>query len=219
MVAVAPYHGGQVLAPVFPEKGVVVILQQLGLFPDVERLVHHDHAQLVAAIQEIRRRGIVGAADRIETVGLDQFHLAALGPVDSDGAQYAIVMMEAGALELIGLAVDLEARFGRHADGADPETLADLVRHLSLAGQRDLGRVQVWRIGGPQRRLIDIELCIDYPCLPGRQRYIAVGRGDYPTATIPKDDPVLGDRGLSVAVFDFNADGDPGPGFTQQRRW
>ena len=83
-------HGGQVAPPPLIEVHVVVV-GVLPVLEAIERLVHHEHAQPVAGVEEGRRDGVVARADRIVAEVLQVLDAALLSAGDRGGAQRTIV--------------------------------------------------------------------------------------------------------------------------------
>ena len=80
VVAVARHHVADVgRRPLTEEAGVVVLV--LGLVPAVEGLVHHEEAEAIGDVEQLRRGRVVGRAERVDPHVLE--HLEALldGPV------------------------------------------------------------------------------------------------------------------------------------------
>ena len=60
----------------------------------------------------------MAGTDGVEPVTLHQLHAALLGAVNRRGAQYAVVVMQAAALEFDRLAIDAQTARCVHMDGA-----------------------------------------------------------------------------------------------------
>ena len=86
VVAVAHQHRGEVALPVVLEE-LRIIVDVLGLLPHVRKLIHHQQAQLVAGVQEIAGRRIMGAADGIEAGVLELANAAVFGRAESGRAE------------------------------------------------------------------------------------------------------------------------------------
>ena len=59
----------------------MVILIVLGNVPAVKCLLHHQHAEPIARIEEHRRHRVVGGADRVVAKSLEQLYLPLLGAI------------------------------------------------------------------------------------------------------------------------------------------
>ena len=83
-------HGGQVTPPPRVEVHVVVV-RVLAVLEAIESLVHDEHAQPIAGVEEGRRDGVVARADRVVAEVLQVLDAALLSPRDRGGAQRTIV--------------------------------------------------------------------------------------------------------------------------------
>ena len=83
-------HGGQVAPPPRVEVHVVVV-RVLAVLEAIESLVHDEHAQPIAGVEEGRRDGVVARADRVVAEVLQVLDAALLSPRDRGGAQRTIV--------------------------------------------------------------------------------------------------------------------------------
>ena len=103
------------------------VIRHVGFPPDVKRLVNHQDAEPVASVQKGLGGWIVAGADRVVTIGLENFQAALLGAVEGGRAEQTIVMVDAAA-----------AKFGRHPIEQQPFFRAEFQR----ADAKDrLGRV------------------------------------------------------------------------------
>ena len=109
MVAVAENHVGNIPLPPIVEPEVVIVLTALESPPAVEGLVHDDHTDLVADLQQVEGGGIVGDADGVEARFLEPRELTAAGGGVVGRAQHAVIVVDTAAAELDRLAVDLQA--------------------------------------------------------------------------------------------------------------
>ena len=69
--------------------------------------------------------------------------------------------MQAHALELALLAVELEASLGGIGDGAHANLVALLIDDSSTVQQLQLHRVQIWRLRRPKMRILQDETASD----------------------------------------------------------
>ena len=179
MIAVTQHHGvGVALPPVLERHAVVVGI--LPLRPAVEGLVHHQHAQPVADVQERRRRRIVRGSDGIETGSLQDLHPPFLRPVEGRRSQRTVVVMHAAAGHLHHLAVQQETLLDGPLDRADAEQRGHLVEHLAAADHARDGSIQAGALRRPQRRLGDSDLLghlSGLTRLDGSARLRLAGRG------------------------------------------
>ena len=151
MVESAAHHGRYILAPpVLHHKGVIVIL--LGARPHIEGLVHHIQAQLVAGTQQCRRSGIVGHADGIEASLLQNTDTAQFRLVEADGAQQAVIVVDAGTAELHALAVHLQSAAAVQTHGTDTKGGLGSVLLLPVVGEGHGAAIEVGGLGAPQLR-------------------------------------------------------------------
>ena len=111
VAAVAAYERAQVLLPPLVDQ-LVVVVRVLLVAPAVEGLVDDQQAQLVAGPQEGLRGRVVRGAHGVESALLQQAHLAVLGFVVRGRAEHAVVVVDAGAVELQRLAVEQQAPLG-----------------------------------------------------------------------------------------------------------
>ena len=80
----------------------------------------------------------MGRADGIAAHLLHRLDLPDEGGLVDGGTQGAEVVVQADALDLAGHAVELEAAFTRHLDGADAEALRHLVERAAVLHQSDV---------------------------------------------------------------------------------
>ncbi len=179
MVAVAQQHRVQVALPPFVEvTGVIVAV--LATLPAVESLVHDQHAQLVAGVEERLGGRVVGTADGIETGRLGQADAPVFGVVVGCGAERAVVVVHARSLEFHRLAVEFESLLGVERDRANPEALANDIHHLALDHHLGNRRVEVRRVQRPQRRDRPLELLVEFMRAGGVHVLRRLARGDHP---------------------------------------
>ena len=114
------HHRLDVALPPFRE-GQGVVEGALALGPHVEGLVHDQHAEPVAGVQHGRAERVVGAADRVEPGVLEQLDAALLGAGDRRRAEDAVVVVDARAAQLDGLAVDPQPVLGVEPQRPDAE--------------------------------------------------------------------------------------------------
>ena len=162
VIPVALHHALQVGAvPLGEVLGIAVALGGidivalpplvLGALPLVEGLVHHQQAQLVAQIQQMGVRRIVGGAQGVASGGLE---LLKPPPPDLLGrcrTQCARVMMDAHAAELHVFAIEEEALVGVEADGTDAHKQLPFIGNPAILQHLAHQRVQRGALRAPQR--------------------------------------------------------------------
>ena len=129
---------------------ITVVIAPLGFLPLVETFVDDEQAQAVASVEESLGRQVVAGADGIEALRLEQLGLADLSSIDGGGAQQAVVMVDAAAAQLGGLAVEQEAPLGREGDAAHAEGNDQGIVLAGCGAEADAGGVTVRRIRRPQ---------------------------------------------------------------------
>ena len=77
--------------------------------PVVDVFIQHQHAQVVAGIQQKLGAGVVGGADGVVAVFLQNTDLPPLGILIAAGPQHAVVVMNTGSLEDGAFAVEQKA--------------------------------------------------------------------------------------------------------------
>ena len=169
----------------------MVVVDGLLFVPHIEGLVQQQHTQPVADLHQRQRRGIVGHPQCVEAGLLQQPDLPLLGRREGSCAQNAVVVVDAAAPELHGLAVEPEAVDGVGGNGADAEGSLRRVGDRAVGGDGGPQPVQVGIFRAPQGRV-----------------FHGQGDGQRRFLTGP-DRHGVGDGG---GAFDFRADlGLPGP--------
>lgn len=157
----------------------VVVVGGFGGLPVVEDFIHDEHAEAIAGVEEGGRGGIVGGAEGVEAGVFEDFDAAEFGAVEGGGAEWAVVMMEAAAVEFDGLAVDLEAIFGGPGDGADAEGGFESVGDFSGDGECGDDFVKSRRLRGPEGGVGDEELLFDLGGGAGGELRRGLGAGEF----------------------------------------
>ncbi len=205
MIAVAQHHRAEVALPPVGEVRVIVLrVGGLLALPLIEGLVHHQHAQAVARVEKRGRGRVVAGADGVEAVRLHQLDAALLGAIDRGGAEQAVVVVQAAALQLDALAVDAQAALRVHFHSADAERGGHGVRRLAASEQFDLGAVEPGSARGPQLRRGHVEDLLHAGGAAGGERLADVSRTDVRARRVEQanaDDDVLGRR---RAVLDLD---------------
>ena len=119
MVIVLVHHVGHVLLPELVEEFHIVILGLVDI-PVVDVLIHHQHSHAVANFQGGLGAGIVGGADGIVAVFLENPQPPFQGIGMAGGTQQAVVMVDAGTPENDSLSVHFHAVIAP-GQGADAE--------------------------------------------------------------------------------------------------
>ena len=162
VVPVALHHALQVGAvPLGEVLGIAVALGGidivalpplvLGALPLVEGLVHHQQAQLVAQIQQVGIRRIVGGAQGVASRSLELFKPPPPDLLGRCCTQCARIVMDAHTTELHAFAIEEEALVGVEADGADAHKQLPLVGHLPVFQHLAHQGVQRGMLRTPQR--------------------------------------------------------------------
>ena len=143
VVVVLVHHVGDVLLPPLVKVRHIVVFRFVDV-PVVDVLVHHQHTEAVARVQQRLRAGIVRAADGVVAVFLQQADAALLALRIAARAEDALVVVDARALHNDALAVEQNALFAPRK-GADAEGLQVLV-----AAEADAAGVEVRVLHVPQ---------------------------------------------------------------------
>ena len=147
VVEVALHHTRHVRFPAL-FKIAAVIVGVLAVVPHVKGLVHHVHAEPVAGLQHGFRCRVVGRADGVEAVFLQDAHAPLLALGIGRRAQDAAVVVDAAAAQQGFLSVDEKALV---RPGDFPDTKGDFDR-IALA-RRDFCGIEIGRLVAP-------ELCV-----------------------------------------------------------
>ena len=129
----------------------------LAPLPHVEQLVDDENPHAVGQVEQLRRRRIVGHADRVGAHLDEHLELPFGGAQVERRPERAEIVMLVGALDDDALAVDEDAAVRIEAEIADAEACFVAVDHTSALRDRGNGYVQVRLLGGrraPQRRLV-----------------------------------------------------------------
>ena len=131
--------------------GVVLGVAVLGQSPGVEGLVDEHDALAVGDLHQLGSGGVMGNADGVAAHLLEDLHLALDGAVPGLGAQSALVVVHAHALETGGYAVELKTG-AVIVEGQPAETeLGGIgVHHLIVHQHLGDGGVQVGVVSVPQ---------------------------------------------------------------------
>ena len=159
LVADAPHHdGGMVavgqdevlyvaVAPLLEEAGVAVLA--LGIDPHIERLCHDHHAKGVANLHLHLTGHIVSRTDGVAAHGLHRLNLTDKRRLVDGSTQRTEVVVQTDALQLAGLAIELETAFLGDADGADAYFFLDFIDGFAIFHQLDAQAVEVGLLGRP----------------------------------------------------------------------
>jgi hypothetical protein len=136
MIAIALHHGVEVALPPVLENDVVIV-GILAIDPAIEGFIQYQHAQSVTGIEQGGRGWIVRRPQGSETGSLEQLDLAFLGPVERTRAEDPVVVVNAAAGQLVGLAIERQPLVCRPRQRAH----AELGRHFvdGLAIHDDIG--------------------------------------------------------------------------------
>ena len=138
------------VAPLLEEAGVAVLA--LGVDPHVERLGHDHHAQRVANLHLHLARHVVRCTDGIAAHVFHGLHLADEGGLVDGSTQRPEVVVQADALQFARLAIQLEAAFARHCDGANAHFFLDFIDGFAIFHQLHAQGVEVRRLRSPEQR-------------------------------------------------------------------
>ena len=165
MVEVLSHHQAHIVFPALVKvQGVIQVA--LAALPHIRKLVHHQHAQLVADTQQSRSRRVVGHADGIEARLLEKSDLPTVGVLIGGRSQDAAVVMDAGAPELDAPAVEAQAPGGVQREGADAEAVLRRVQRLPTLGEAALHAVKGRGVLRPERGLLNQDPLTQRPALP-----------------------------------------------------
>ena len=156
VVVVLVHHVGDVLLPPLVKVRHIVVFRFVDV-PVVDVLVHHQHTEAVARVQQCFRARIVRAADGIVAVFLQQADAALLALRIAARAEDALVVVDARALHNDALAVEENALFTPRKR-ADAEGLQVLV-----AAEADAAGVEVRVLHVPQLCVGDSQRQGDFP--------------------------------------------------------
>ena len=157
MVAVALHEVADVAFVPFVEETCVVEFG-LALAPHVHGLVYHHETHLVAQVEKLRCRRIVGAAYGIAAHLLEHLKFPLNGAAVHRSPETAHVMMQADAEQLDRIAIEEEALVGIPGDAAETEFLPVLVRPADGIADFDRRGIAVGILYVPEPR--------------GRHRYV-----------------------------------------------
>ena len=99
--------------------------------PAIEHLVHHQKAQAVAQIEELRGGRIMGGANCVATDLLKEFQPAFPRPEGNGRTQAAGIVMEADAFDTNVFTVEEQTLVGVEADAADAERGLGFIDHCA----------------------------------------------------------------------------------------
>ena len=177
VVEVLSDHQADVFFPALVKvQGVIQVA--LAALPHIRKLVHHQHAQLVADTQQSRSRRVVGHADGIEARLLEKSDLPTVGVLIGGRSQDAAVVMDAGAPELDAPAVEAQAPGGVQREGADAEAVLRRVQRLPALGEAALYAVKGRGVLRPERGLLNQDPLAQRPFFPCSEEERAFLRAD-----------------------------------------
>src|SRR5205823_2344182 len=105
------------------------------------------HPEAITDVEQVRRGRVVRRADRVEAGCLEKLDLALLGSIRRDRAQRSVIMVDAAAVDLDPLAVELEANRAVPHQRPDPERGVDGVDDLAPDEYLGARRVQARGLG------------------------------------------------------------------------
>ena len=141
VVVVLVHQVGKVLPP--PALEIVhVVVARLVDVPHVHVLVHQQHALFVAGFQQGLGAGVVRRADGVVAGLFEQAHPPPFSEGVGDGAEQAVVVVDAGAAQDHALSVEAEALFHRTFQRAHAEDDVHLVALKERAADVERGRLR-----------------------------------------------------------------------------
>nr|WP_263971996.1 hypothetical protein [Streptomyces resistomycificus] len=149
MVEVLRHERVHVAFPPLRESARVVVTG-LRDRPHVEQLVHDEHAESVARVEQGDAHRVVRGAYGVEAGCLERPHPPFGGVGEVGGAEDAVVVVDRTAAELDGLAVDPQAADRVGGDGADTEVCGCLVDRAAVVVEAHGRLVEVGRVDAPQ---------------------------------------------------------------------
>ncbi len=151
MVVVLLDQGGEVIFPVCKDFACVVVFGLVHV-PGVDVLVHHEDAVLVAGIEQPDRSRVVGGAESVVAVFFEEPHAAVLRLREGAGAQDAVVVVDAGALQDDVLAVQRDAFFRGPGESPDAEGVG-----RDIAAERHADFVERGILDAPELGVRDLD--------------------------------------------------------------
>ena len=124
---------------------VVPLFHVLRIAAHQPALVHDQHAEPVAGVEQFRRGRIVRGANGVAAEFLQFFHAEFLQRIRDGRADAGVVLVIAGAVKLVMLAVQQKAVRRVKAHGADAEGGFFLVNHFAVHGNGRDKLVKFWR--------------------------------------------------------------------------
>ena len=180
--------GGELLVGEGPDgdAGVVAVaaheavesIEVGGVAAELAALVHHQHADSVAGFEQLGCRGIVGAAVGVAAHLLEAADAEILEAVAHRDADAGVVLVVAGALDHVGLAVEQEALFGVEGEGADAELGLGAVDGGAGAGHGCHQLVEARSLRGPELGRGDGGGLLDVEARGGGDLGSALGGGE-----------------------------------------
>ena len=178
MIVILAHHARHLILPDKREiQGKIVGV--LLLAPHVRQLVHDQNAQFVASPQHGLGGRVMGAADAVEARFLQFQQAEFFRRLQGGRADDAVVMMDAGAPQLDGFAVDAQALFGGKGQSAQADAFFVFVQKLTSGvphcqpkrvqermlrrPQPHIGQAAVHFSGGIPIQDMRLLLCADHP--------------------------------------------------------
>ncbi len=156
LVGDAPDGDARVI-PVAPDE-LVPLAQVQRIAAEQPVLVHDQHAEAVAGIEQLRGGRVVRGANGVAAEFLQLLEAECLQRVRNRGADAGVVLVIAGAVDLIVFAVEQKAEVRVEGHGADAEN--GFLAVDNLASHRDGGDelVELRRFRRPENRRSDLAI-------------------------------------------------------------
>ena len=155
MVAVLLDHVGKVAAP--PRIEVLnVVVERLVDVPMVHVLVHDQHAQVIAGVEQCLRAGVMGRAYGVVALLAHEQDLAPLRVGKGAGTQHAIVVVDAGAAKHDAVAVEKKPVI-TPLEGADAKERLAVVDGIAPCRKVNAAKVEVRMVRRPGAGLRHLE--------------------------------------------------------------
>ena len=182
------------------ETTVVVGVAVLALVPAVEDFLVHEHALLLADLDEGAGGRIVRGADGVATHLLEDAHLALDGGAGVHGAEGALVVVHADAMDLEVLTVEVEAVIGGVLNPAIAEGGVVGVHDLAVDDDLGAGHVEVGVVGIPESGVGSLDRSGKGGGLAGSNALLGGGGADGLAALGGQHRLLDGDGNVRVAV-------------------
>ncbi len=197
MIAVAAEFGAPILlVPVIEEQMIIVF--GFAAFPAIEGLIHNEHAQAVAEIEQFRGGRIVAGANGVAAHLLQNFDLPLQGAEVDGGAEGAEVVVVADAVQGNAAAVEQKTVVGRELNFADAKGSLVAVNHFAVLLDGSDHQVTVGLFEAPEAGMAEFDLVFGQGGL---------ARGDWDVALRQRGDGAAPEA-VGAELEDLILDGD-----------